>query len=166
MRPRATLVPVAWERNPDDKADDQSALPLERGKRSRLEVHLAFLLPKIQAHPVFSAETIRNALEIGGAPEHRVEEHLNAVHPERRPYEGTWVLTLHDSLYEVGRKASRQDDVVHRVSIKDPAIGSRTRLSLCLRHEMELDGYFRLSFLTARGDAFLSKQETYGAGSS
>jgi hypothetical protein len=117
-----------------------------RGRRARLEVHLDFSLPPLADHPRFSAETIRAALHRGGAPRHRIEEHLGAVFPERRPYMGTWILRLEDRLQAVGRQAACGEGAEMRaVPLTDSRLGNRSRLSLWLRHARDLAGYFELS---------------------
>lgn len=122
-----------------------------RGRRARLEVHLDFSLPPLANHPRFSPETLREALHRGGAPRQRIEEHLGAVFPERRPYMGTWILRLEDRLRAVGRQAAgRETPDMRAVPLADPRLGDRSHLSLWLRHARDLAGYFELS-LTSGG---------------
>ncbi len=125
-----------------------------RGRRARQEVHLHFLLPRLDGHPVFSADDICAALRAGGTPDGEVRAHLDAVHPARTPYTGTWILRLEDRLKAVpGPGAPGEPSPGHAIHLEDPALGARSRVSLFLAHPPDLAGYFQLSLQPRRGEA-------------
>lgn len=126
-----------------------------RGSLARFDLRLEFSLPRITSHPLYERRTIVEALQSGGLPGARVDEHLAAVHPERRPYRGAWRLSLRDRLRVVdepeGPPSTATRDVV---TIDDPEVGRRSRLELTLEYEADFAGYFRLSADGARAGRF------------
>ena len=72
-----------------------------RGRSRDLTLRLEFFLPPIGAHPVFSPDLILSALQQAGTRTAAVDEHLEAVHPERRPYRGSWRIRVADRADEV-----------------------------------------------------------------
>ena len=113
-----------------------------RGQGPRLDLRLEFVLPPITSHPLYRAERIVAALERDRGSRVRLQEHLDTVHPERRPYRGAWRVSLRDRLHTPETVDHSGGDAI---TIENDRIGAHSRATLALEYEPDFAGYFRLS---------------------
>ena len=99
----------------------------------------------------FNADRIVAELEKHGTPGDRVQEHLDAVHPERRPYRGGWRISIHDRLVSDDDSVANHGDTI---AIVNDRIGTHSLVTLTLEYEADFAGYFRLSVQGGRAGLF------------
>ena len=122
-----------------------------RGQSARLDLRLEFMLPPIVDHPLYDVGRIVDAIQKHGPSEGRLHEHLDAIHPERRPYRGAWRISIQDRIEVEDSVGTERGDPI---PITDNRLGDHSRAALAIEYEADFAGYFRLSVQGERAGLF------------